>query len=330
MPAVKASPLRVDSVRFATREQWLAARHGWVGGSDAAAILGLDPSRSVVEVWAQKRSSGPPDRVDDERAFWGLELEEAIGRGFGKRHGREVRRPRPITVFFNAAFAGRATPDFFQRMPADYVRQLFARADREPPPRISTQGVLQIKTADLWIASHWEDEPPLKAQIQLQHEMAACGVHWGTLACLVGGNTLRWFDDVLRPEFVAKLDVRIRQFQHQVLNGIMPAVDGSASCRAALNALYPQHLPGLVVALPPEAEAIAADLVVAKDEIKAWEKREAELSNQLRAMIGEAEVGVLPSGVCYTLKTESRKQHIVAASSSRVLRRKKAPPAAMI
>lgn len=317
-----APKVQVEVLRYPDRDAWLAARNGWVGGSDAAAILGHDPYRSIVEVWAQKRGIETPERFDPERAFWGLQLEESIGRGFGKRLGRKTRRPRPISVFYNAAFAGRATPDFFQQAGAATIVDLFAEKGLRVPDGASTWGVLQIKTADVFLASHWDDEPPLKAQIQLQHEMAACGVVWGTLACLVGGNRLRFFDDVLRPGFVAQLDEAIRRFQQDVLNGRMPAIDGTESCKAALEAMYPQHLPGMVKELPPVYAEVDRRRLAIMREIAELQKEKRHLENELRAEMAECEVGVLPSGAMYTLKEEFRKEHTVQASSSRVLRRR--------
>ena len=41
-----------------TREGWLQARNGFLGGSDASAILGLNPYKTNVEVWQEKNRKG--------------------------------------------------------------------------------------------------------------------------------------------------------------------------------------------------------------------------------------------------------------------------------
>ena len=46
--------MSVKMLRFETREQWLQARTGKIGGSDASAIMGLNPYKTNVELWEEK------------------------------------------------------------------------------------------------------------------------------------------------------------------------------------------------------------------------------------------------------------------------------------
>ena len=39
---------------FKTRQDWLKARQGRIGGSDAAAILGMNPYKTNVQLWEEK------------------------------------------------------------------------------------------------------------------------------------------------------------------------------------------------------------------------------------------------------------------------------------
>lgn len=47
---------------FPSREEWLQARHSFIGGSDAAAILGLNPWKTNVDLWEEK--TGRKDAAD--------------------------------------------------------------------------------------------------------------------------------------------------------------------------------------------------------------------------------------------------------------------------
>ena len=58
--------------------------------------------------------------------------------------------------------------------------------------------------------------------------------------------------------------------------------------------------------------------------VKEAETRRTELQNKLKLAIGDNTFGELPSGGKFTWKTQDRKEHFVAASTSRVLRRTKA------
>lgn len=53
---------------YNTREEWLAARTSYIGGSDAAAILGLNPWKSNVDLWEIKTGRKPNDDTGNEEA----------------------------------------------------------------------------------------------------------------------------------------------------------------------------------------------------------------------------------------------------------------------
>ena len=70
------------------------------------------------------------------------------------------------------------------------------------------------------------------------------------------------------------------------------------------------------------------DLDQQREELRA-RKQEIEtmllgIENSLKQAIGEAAGAILPSGVVYTYKLQSRKESVIPASSFRVLRRKEA------
>ena len=66
---------------FKNRKDWLEGRkdlHG-IGGSDAAAALGLNPWRSNLDLWEIKTGrKAAPDISDNERVRYGQNAEEYI------------------------------------------------------------------------------------------------------------------------------------------------------------------------------------------------------------------------------------------------------------
>ena len=48
------------------REEWLKARAGRIGGSDASAIVGMNPYKSNVELWLEKTGQMVPDDISDK------------------------------------------------------------------------------------------------------------------------------------------------------------------------------------------------------------------------------------------------------------------------
>jgi predicted phage-related endonuclease len=86
--------------------------------------------------------------------------------------------------------------------------------------------------------------------------------------------------------------------------------------------LYPRDT-GATVTLPREAEAWDEELCRIRREIGALEQRRAELEARIQAAMGEAAVGVLPSGGRYTWRVVRRelKPQPARVEEHRVFRR---------
>lgn len=69
----------VSMQTFKTRHEWLEARQGRIGGSDAAAILGLHPSRTNVQLWEEKTGRRQPEGISSEPYVkYGIEAEPLL------------------------------------------------------------------------------------------------------------------------------------------------------------------------------------------------------------------------------------------------------------
>lgn len=53
---------------FLSREEWLQARKNYIGGSDAAAILGLNPWKTNVDLWEEKTGRKEAADISDNEA----------------------------------------------------------------------------------------------------------------------------------------------------------------------------------------------------------------------------------------------------------------------
>lgn len=51
---------------LASREEWLVARSNYIGGSDASAVIGLNPYKSNVDLWAEKTGLATPEDISDK------------------------------------------------------------------------------------------------------------------------------------------------------------------------------------------------------------------------------------------------------------------------
>ena len=65
--------------RFETEAEWLEARKNYIGGSDAACIIGLNPWKSNLELWREKTGRKAPDDLHGNAAVeFGKAAEEDL------------------------------------------------------------------------------------------------------------------------------------------------------------------------------------------------------------------------------------------------------------
>lgn len=56
----------IKMLTFPSRDEWLQARKNTIGGSDASAVVGLNPYRTNVELWAEKTGQRTPEDISDK------------------------------------------------------------------------------------------------------------------------------------------------------------------------------------------------------------------------------------------------------------------------
>ena len=92
------------STKGMPHKEWLEHRRRSIGGSDAAAIIGLNPWASPYSVWADKLGLIPP-KEDNEAMRLGRDLEEYVAKRFCEETGKRVRRENSIIINPDYPFA---------------------------------------------------------------------------------------------------------------------------------------------------------------------------------------------------------------------------------
>ena len=87
-----------------SREEWLWHRRGSLGGSDAAAILGLSQWITPYTVWADK-TGRLPEQPDNEAMRQGRDFEDYVAQRFTEVTGKKVRRNNAILKNTDYPFA---------------------------------------------------------------------------------------------------------------------------------------------------------------------------------------------------------------------------------
>jgi putative phage-type endonuclease len=292
------------------RESWLAARRELVTASDAGAILGVDPRRGPLAVYAEK--VGGLEVEDSAPMKWGRRLEDAIAEGYAEETGRPVEAPPlfEITRHPSIPWLG-ATLD----------RRTQGSEKSPAPVPESGQAPLQLKAVSEWKRKEWDEEPPLGYQIQVQIEMACAQARWGSLCAFVGITQPPAWSDLLPNEaFLNRAIPLLEQFRLCVLRGTPPEADGLEGTSEAIRELWSDGN-GETVPLDDEALALVKKWEGAKDSGKKAEDLKKETENKLRLRIGAASFGRLPDGSVLTLKKTKRAGYVTEPTEYRVLRR---------
>ena len=58
--------MSVKMLTFPTREEWLQARKNTIGGSDASVVVGMNPYKTNVDLWAEKTGLVTPEDISDK------------------------------------------------------------------------------------------------------------------------------------------------------------------------------------------------------------------------------------------------------------------------
>ena len=251
-----------------SREDWLKIRKGSIGGSDAAAIVGLNDYSSAYSVWAEK-SELLPEKEDNESMRQGRDLEEYVAQRFAEKTGKKVRRCNAIIYNDLYPFA-------------------HANIDRDI---VGEDAGLECKTASALSLSRFKGgEYPSSYYVQCQHYLAITGKQKWYLAVLVLGKDFLVFEIERDEAEIAALMEAERRLWECVKSGENPSVDGSKATTDAIKAIYPESSFGTTELF--ERDFIIDELMLIKNQIKDLEKMQAERENILKADLGACELGL--------------------------------------
>lgn len=268
-----------------SKEEWTALRSTTIGGSDAAAILGLNPYKSPYALWAEKTGKVIPEDISQKEAVrLGTDLEEYVAKRFTEATGKKVRREN-YTVF------------------RDDMPYAHANYDRVV---IGERAGLEIKTTNaLNLKKFKNGEYPANYYVQCCHYLLVSGLDRWYLAVLVLGVEFKVFTIERDEAEIAALKEAEENFWYQVQNDLPPEIDGMDSTIDALNETFPIS--------DPEADAVdltscAVDLTILDEcsqQIKALEEKKKAAQGRIKETLGEAEMGFYST---YSVSWKSQKQ----------------------
>ncbi len=204
------------STKNLPRQSWLEMRRGAIGGSDAAAIMGLHPYSSPYSVWAEK-TGRLPDKTDNEAMRLGRDLEEYVAARWREETGKKTYRVRAMLYNREIPFA-------------------HANIDRWV---VAENAGLECKTTSVLNLKHFKGgDYPDRYYAQCVHYMAVTGAARWYLAVLVLNQGLFHYVIERDEEEIAALLRQERAFWALVESDTPPRTDGTSATGEALKSIY--------------------------------------------------------------------------------------------
>ena len=165
--------MSIREIPYSSREEWLELRKGYIGGSEAGAVVGLDSYKSPYSVWAEKTGRAPGFEGNIITRV-GSYLEDLVATLFCEETGKQVRRKNRMMV-----------NDKYPWACADVDRMV-----------VGEEAILECKTTnsfpvmkDLRTGSF-----PDRWYCQMMHYLAVTGKKKAYLAVLVASRDFYWFE----------------------------------------------------------------------------------------------------------------------------------------
>lgn len=255
------------------REEWLKWRLMGIGGSDASVIAGVNPFRSIFELWMDKTGQAEAGEAEFEHIHFGNVLEPVVRKEFMRRTGLKVRRKMALLQSAEHPF-----------MLADLDGVIYEDGK---------MCIFEAKTASAYKKEAWEKGVPLEYQYQVQHYMAVTGAEKTYIAALVGGNTFI-YHEVYRDEEMIKRIIRMEQefWENCVLAGQEPEADGSGATADFLDKKYGDSN-GKCIELPEEALQMCGQYDELSRRLDELKKEKEAVTNKIKTYLKENESGTV-------------------------------------
>lgn len=256
--------MSITKVKTASREEWLKLRSQYIGGSDAAAVVGLNPFSSPYALWAEKTGQ-IPCFAGNLATEVGTFLEEFVAQKFAAETGKKVRK-------CNQSFLN-----------SDYPFAI-ANIDREI---VGEDAGLEIKTtSELNMKKFKGGEYPANYYCQCVHYIAMTGKQRWYLAVLIGNRDFQWFTIERDEAEIAALMGAEADFWELVKNRTPPVADGSRATTDAIKTIFAESSED-TVDLTLKLPALLQYIDLGK-QIAELETMRDEAANKIKSFMGDA------------------------------------------
>lgn len=293
--------MTTERIPIVDRASWLEMRKQDVTASDIAAIAGLSPYKTALQVWAEKtgRSEGPQENEAMRRGRW---LENAVIIALQETKPRwQIWRPN--VYLRDKALRLGATPDAVAETSEGEI-------------------IIQCKVVARPVFDAW-DGPPIAYQLQTLTEAMLWGAKFACIAALVVDTftaELVIFQVERHPAAEEKIRKAVAQFWADIADGKQPYADYGRDGELLLKLYKPKEG---IEPLDLSADNLLPEILEERrglmDTVKRCEERLAAIKAEVIHKLNGATIAVLP-GWSISHKIQHRKEVIIPAKSFPVLR----------
>lgn len=272
MSKIKMQAVNVlADTRKMSREEWLEQRRKGIGGSDASAILGLNPYSSPLQVYLDKIGKAE-EKETTEAMRQGTDLEQYVANRFTEDTGKKVKKCNKILQH----------PDY---------PWMLANIDRKVQ---GENAGLECKTTSPFSKFKFnEGEINPHYYWQAMHYMAVTGADKWYVAIVVLGKDFQVFEIARNESEIQRLiDAEQDFWENHVLRKEPPLPTGGEADDEAIAVLYPEGDDGenvLDMADMEDALNLRAYKVQQRDDLDAEIK---EIDQRVKLALGEFQRGV--------------------------------------
>jgi putative phage-type endonuclease len=276
--------------RQLTHDEWLVLRRTGLGGSDAGAVMNMNPYSSAFMIALDKQGKAPP-KAETAAMKHGRRMEPVIRREFPSIFSEETG-VTPETFASPWMYRSKIYPWMIANI--DGVVKM-PEGGFVTPDNIHLEGMGLLECKATSSEKGWEDDSvPDMYYCQVTHYMTVLGMQWAIVAVLIV-NRIEYRIVPLNLEFQTKLINAERNFWTDFIQkGELPAPAGTEGEDEYLETLYPFSA-DIVKSLPPDMEALGErylELTAEEAQIAAEKER---IKAQYKAAIGDAKAGVAGS-----------------------------------
>ena len=267
-------------IKTTSHEQWLDERKKGVGSSEAGTIMGVNHFDTPYKLWRRKTGIDLP--VEQNEAMeMGHHLEPAVATLFAARTGAVIKKSS------EGDWLAVDTKREYLRVSPDRIYQYAGEK-----PTKANQHILECKTTSVAVD---KDDIPVYWYCQLQYQMGVMGVKKGAVAWISSYPRLNFgykeFD--FNPEFFKAMVEQLEVFWLINIQGGIAPDDINSEDSLIRN---PTAKTGEVLQADANLLATYNALKQVNAEVKALEKTQTALEDDLKMAMGEAETLVSPTG----------------------------------